>query len=355
MNLKWCALTGALIIISGFAITLFAPATGDPPGVTTRWWNGTVETIEEIRYDGSRTVTTFGDDGQTVVKYERFDYDGKLRQIAQRLPEGTVETKWFRSGGELERYTLRSPDERDLLEAREYHPDGTLQREEIYTKDGRMLLKRRTYDKNGKLKESEDMRPNGDRVSESYYSNGNLKSRSNYSLGGKYDKVMHYSDGTLYYRETVTDKESHLDTYDREGRSLVHRTSNPDGTIHFEVSDEGKLVYRQTWKPYDGLSHFLHKVEEYDSEGKFVERSVSVDIYGRPEEIERYRGDGTLKSRQRIRYERSSRTPISVEEVEFDESGKTELNTVEDSKPGKVSSKRLNIPDTNLPREEDGK
>lgn len=202
MSARWCAFTGALML--GFVLVTFLhkAVMQDAPGVTTRWWDGTLNTVDKHHANGqvaSRTV--YGDDGKTVLAYQEWTIDGALVRQKIRQKDGRVEEKRFSVDGKvLLNYALWNGDERSFVIKREYHDNGKLSSEVIMTEDGQHAQHRRTFSSDGSLEEEYKILSNADQETISYL-NGKPARRFVFKANGDTETTAYYPSGAIRMSE----------------------------------------------------------------------------------------------------------------------------------------------------------
>ncbi len=329
MSLRWCTYTGAAMIIAVLTTYFLLPRDADPPGIKTRWWDGTLESEEQYHYDGklfSRTI--YGDDGKSVVKHEQWDPDGALRMSKVRLADGTLELHRYTPKGQVEQYQLRTGDDRLQLIERNYLADGKLSTEKLFSPDGSYMISyKRNFD-NGQLRHSVTLTKTGEQTEEIYYRSGKLKKQSNQSINGQAKTTWFYEDGKVLRKDSVSREEGVLvETFDRNGQLDVrHVEKNDDPNVYRTMFKDGKVSHKQTWKVFsNNRFHRLDLVEEYNGKDKPV-RSFEIED-DKVTSILYFREDGTRARRIHIKGSQVER------EEEFDEKGD---KVVKESKDGVI-------------------
>lgn len=361
MNLKWCAFTGALMLAFVAATFYHKEVTQDPPGVVTRWWDGSLQSVE-TKYDNGKleTRTTYGDDGKTVITYEEWNWDGKLTHSKMRRKDGRVEEKRFQEDGKtLAYFKLWNGDGQTYLIERRFQPNGKPLSEVIMTEDGLTAVETRDFDENGnvqmerivldnadqetkmfsngKVTNRSVFKANGDSWSERFDQNGNLQFRSiQVRLDGSSVMETFYPSGKIMSRSTDKGDKSLTETFDEKG-SVLYRRDNTNITVF----DGDKVKLRQYIKGWQ-----LWKTEEISTTTGFTTRAIEVGYvqptkpYMSPtpyaKRVEIYRADGTL---ERVKLLKSDG---SVEKtIEYDSTGKTVTSEKEGGEDEKVDEKLL--------------
>jgi antitoxin component YwqK of YwqJK toxin-antitoxin module len=273
MNMKWCAFTGALMLLFVVAALTHQVVSQDPPGVTSRWWDGTRQSVEKFYDNGKPSLRIeYGDDGKTVLSYTKWSRNGAVVLQKQRQEDGTLEEKEFTDDGKtLLHYVLWNGDGQSFRIEREYspYPDslGKLTSEEVKTPDGRLTIERRSYYPPGVLSSETKILDDGwgDNQNDSY-SNGKLVSRSILRGSGDQIQIRFHDNGTMASRSTVFafNHSSTGEFFDDQGRPTVMRETSGDHPMDPVVSlyHAGKLKYKQVF------NHFsLERLEEYREDG----------------------------------------------------------------------------------------
>lgn len=319
MSLRWCGIT-AVLLAAVVVFTLVQIRTSqEEPGITRRWWDGSIEKIERRYSDGTLYQRTFyGDDGASVLRDEVYS-SGRLSMLRVRLPDGTMEVRTYDYDNKLSSYVLKTPDERFNLIKREYYSDGKLKLEEISSKDGSIVLENRKWFQDGSLEREETVSPAGDVNLVEYWSKDVLKTKQVQHINGTGERIDYRSDGKTISRKRVdTAEAASIETYTYNGTlKMIERHDRKTKYITFTVfQDDGKTPqFKQSWKPYNARSNVLDEVEVYDKDGKLARK---LFVTGRDEirTVNHYRPDGSLKS---VRHLRANGT-VSSEDI-CDEKG----------------------------------
>jgi antitoxin component YwqK of YwqJK toxin-antitoxin module len=101
----------------------------NPPGVYTRWYDGTTQRIDKFYPDGKlQSTTVYGDDGKTVLILAEVTDAGAIVHSKVRREDGKVEEKRYSDDGKiLLKQTIWVGDGSYFLARREFFPDGKLQ------------------------------------------------------------------------------------------------------------------------------------------------------------------------------------------------------------------------------------
>jgi antitoxin component YwqK of YwqJK toxin-antitoxin module len=297
MTLKWCAFTGALMLAFVFATLIHKGVTADPPGVETRWWDGTVAS-KEVRYPNGKLAmrVEFGDDGTTVISLKEWNEHGALIHSKQRsIEDGTVEEKQFTYDGKiLVLHKLWNGDELTFRAERTFWPNnGKISTETINTEDGLVPAEVRQYDREGNLQMERKILDNADAVT-TMYSSGKVTSRSIFKANGDSWEEMVWGDGSLKYRSKTTrlDGEQESEGFTPSGKLLFKATGNLQTKVREVYEPEsGKLRLRQYYKGWG-----MVKVEEYSLDtGRVTRAYVIDDDRGIVSAVQQFRADGTLE------------------------------------------------------------
>ncbi|MBX9692033.1 MAG: hypothetical protein K2Z81_06590 [Cyanobacteria bacterium] len=298
MTLRWCAYAGAAMIIAVLVSLYLSPADSEPPGEKHRWWDGTLESRERYHSNGNLfSRTTFGDDGESILTHEEWDSDGTLRKSKMRLPDGTLEVKWFNRDKQLERYQLRTGDDQLDLIVRDYFKNGKLRSESISSPDGQFVVGEKEFYESGQLKHASALSKTGEQTEEAYYESGKAKKKHKQSLTGEVNTEWFYENGTLRRKDHLTREEGALiETFTPEGKLEVKHVEEVGKTDVYRTvyNKDGKVNYKQTWTPSadDPRYHSLALVEEFAGKEKPLRIFKLED--GRTVEIRLFREDGTL-------------------------------------------------------------
>jgi antitoxin component YwqK of YwqJK toxin-antitoxin module len=299
--------------------------TQDPPGVETRWWDGTMAS-KEVRYPNGKLMmrAEFGDDGTTVITLREWNEAGALTHSKLRQKDGTVEEKVFSANGKiLLLHKLWNGDELSFRAERTFWPDnGKLRMEQIMTEDGINTAESRQYDRQGNLSMERRIQDNADQVSTSYR-DGKVVSRSIFKANGDLWEELLWDDGSLKMRNKEVrlngDKES--EGFTPKGTLLFKLTGNIRNSVREIYTADGKVRLRQIYRGWG-----LLKVEEVSLETGKVTRAFIIDenrgILG---SIEKFRADGTLESVKKLEV-----GDKVVQTTEYDAAGKNIIS----QKPG---------------------
>ncbi len=151
-----------MVIIAGVTfIYIQADSGNDRVVVTKRWYNDTIEKVEEYFDDEKqilRSRTIYGDDGKTVLESKEYEFSGYdannggktvLVSSLERMQDGSVEKKTFNElGQELKGREVFAADGK-TIQVREYYDKGVLARRQTYDTNGEVELKIETFDEEG--------------------------------------------------------------------------------------------------------------------------------------------------------------------------------------------------------------
>lgn len=320
MSSRWCIFTAVLLAaVGGFsALTIYQAK--PEPGVTRRWWDDTLERVEQRGYDGRLHRRTFyGEDGQSVLRDEDYNYDGSLRTLSVRLPDGNIEVTAY--GGtdnkQILSYELHTPQGTTLV-SKSWFADGKPRAETKYSPDGRVALEQRSWFADGSLEREQIVTPTGGINAVTYWRKDVLKFRQTAQIAGGAEAVWYYDDGKSVMRTEVQKNQTALiEVFKRDGKIKVREEQNlAAGTIKFSVfNDEGKVRFVQHWNPDGARYARISSVDELNEEGKVV-RTLFVNKQRQVEKVTRYRPDGSISSTRHLRGD----STVSREEF-FDEKG----------------------------------
>lgn len=338
MNLKWCAFTGALMLASVFATFYHKEVNQDPPGVSTRWWDGTVQSREtRFSSDKLQSRTEYGDDGITVVRYQEWNWEGKLVHSKVRDKKtGQVEEKRFSDDGAvLVVHKLWNGDERTFLVEREFHPrTGKLLSETINTADGLTAAEQRRFDDNGTLFMERRVLDNADQETK-MFSGGKLRQRSVFKANGD-QWVETFNDAgvmTSRSKEIRLDGDSVYERFSaRTGKLVARRENNMNDRKQMATvsvfHDGEKVRLRQTF-----ARGTLIKIEEFSIETGLPTRTVVV-VNNVAVEAQLFGKDGRLERVKKLNSDGSV-----TKTIDYDADGKTVDSEKEGGEPEVVDPK----------------
>jgi antitoxin component YwqK of YwqJK toxin-antitoxin module len=335
MSIKWCAFTAALMI--AFAVFTFQQKAvlQDPPGVTTRWWDGTTQSVETLYPDGKRqSLTIFGDDGTTVNALGEWTPEGVLVHTKIRQDDGTVEEKLFEQDGKtLQGYTLWNGDERTMRIQREYY-SGKLTSEVIYNEEGSFPKLTRRFDFDGQLQQEIRLLDNADQQTD-HYRDGKLYSTFIFKANTDRVNISYYAPGgPMYnkYTDVALDHSQIQEYFAQNGQILWRREVAGDGqlgTFVISAFENGVLKLKQTFSASQ-----LLVVEEFSPSGQPV-RSLLLRSGRTVTDVKRFRDDGTLET---IKHLDNGRV---VKQTTYDASGKDVVEQKDGGDAENIDSKLL--------------
>jgi antitoxin component YwqK of YwqJK toxin-antitoxin module len=277
-----------------FATFEYKNVAQDPPGVYTRWWDGTTQRVDVFYPNGKlKSTTTYGDDGKTVMIDVQLTDQGAIIHSKVRQEDGKVLEKNFSEDGKvLLAKILWSGDETYFVARQEFYEDGTLQSESIMTEDGQAPVSRRMFNPDGSLAMESKILANADQEAKQYL-NGKVIHRSVFKANAdKIDEFYRPATGIISRRttETALTKDVYNEVFDDEG-NLVYSSLLPaaGGNVVNTVYFKGKIVLRQT-----ASNFLLTTVEEFSPGAANPRRKIELDGAGNPVKVYIYRPDGTL-------------------------------------------------------------
>ncbi len=325
MSLKWCTFTGALML--GFVYLTFhhKEVAKDPPGVTKRWWDGTIQSKETRRNDGSlENRTEYGDDGKTVVSFKEWSWEGVLFHSKIRQKDGRVEEKHFAEDGKsLRLYTLWNGDEKTFVIRREYSFNGKMLSELIMTEDGLQMAESRRFNDDGTLFLEQKVLDNADQETKMFSRDGKLTSRNLFKGSGDRWEERYHKNGKIAERTKMIrlDGSSETEGFSEEGKLIWTRVIEMPGKkrMILTVYDGDKVKMR---KFTDLRTYSLQTVEEYSLENGKVQRRIWLAGDNQPTKVEKFRKDGTLEKVLFLDSVVETTAPfIITKTVEYDETG----------------------------------
>lgn len=340
-TLRWCTITGALMLATVVATYLHKEVTADPPGVETRWWDGTKKVEETYWAPGKvATRTEYGDDGKTVLTYRQYDYEGRLENEKIRLKNGTVEESRYMFDGQksfLYQYTLWLGDESNFLISRMFWSDGKMRQEVIKTDDGLVPKHVRMWGQNGQLLRESQILPNAAQQSDEYV-NGKLSKRE--TLYGTGDVVTQAfrDNGTMSSEERQIKLSGNFENtyFDDKGVPVFGGEVWPNGTEVLNLYRNGKLAIKHTAKP--GSPRF---VEELSVDGK-VARKLVFDNKNNPAVVYLYRADGTLQREKHLTGKGNDNAV--TRQLDYDATGTKVIGRSDTGEPEKFDADVLDTP-----------
>lgn len=316
MNLRWCAFTGALMLLSVGFTTLHLGVAQDPPGVKTRWWDGTTQTVDTTHGNGRpASHTELSDDGRTILVQQKWSYEGALVYSAQRHKNGRFEVKEFTYDGKvLTSHTLWAGDMSYFLFQRAYYRNGQLMLEEINTEDGMVTSDRRHFNEDGTLQMEYHILKNADQETREYR-DGKLFKVFLLRGSGDRETTTFYPSGTMrsFQKAVKLDGSFRHDVFRADG-TLQLRREKPGDSAMLTVTVYSRGEQARFRQSYD--SGTLTEVIEYSSQTGQPARRLLVRN-GSTLQVELFRPDGTLARKKQLANGRV------VRQITYDETGKT--------------------------------
>lgn len=352
MTLKWCAFTGALMLAFVAATYVHKGVTADPPGVETRWWDGTTAS-KEVRYRNGQLASRveFGDDGKTVITLREWNERGALTHSKLRsIKDGTVEEKLFTEDGKiLVLHKLWNGDELTFRAERNFWPNnGKIRSETINTEDGLVPAEVRQFDRDGTLNMERKILDNADQVTRSF-TDGKLRSVGNFKANGDLWQEDYDDEGrvTLRQKQIRLTGESITEGFRKGKLIFTQKSSNgrdSTATIYSGDKAKRKLFYRD---------YNLEKVEQYSLETGRLKRVLiagqsNFKIVAR--EVRNFRDDGTLESVKLLDLKNGSVRKTFT----YDATGQEKISEVDGGTPEKVDERLFIDPQSLLVDNEDG-
>ncbi|MDZ4838314.1 MAG: hypothetical protein SGJ27_31405 [Candidatus Melainabacteria bacterium] len=338
MNLKWCAFTGALMLVFVAATFYHKEVTQDPPGVSTRWWDGSLQSVEHKYANGKlEQRTTYGDDGKTVLTYETWDSKGKLMHSKIRRKDGRVEEKLFREDSEsLASFKLWNGDELTFVVEQKFGRNGKLLSEVIMTEDGLVAAEQRQFDDKGNLQIETRVLDNADQET-SMFSGGVRTARNVFKANGDSWSESFDEKGRLTSRDVRVrlDNSSVRETFAPDGKVTARseHDGKPASLTHITVFEGDKVKLRQTVKNWS-----MVKVEEVSVQTGLATRVLQFDQKtSTVNRVEIIRKDGTLERVKLLDIEGKV-----TKTIEYDATGKTVASEKEGGDPEAIDPKLLN-------------
>mgnify|MGYP003384314554 CR=1 FL=1 len=293
LNIKWCLVTGALMLCAVVFTHMQSESSQVPPGVTTRWWDGSVQSVNSSFPNGKPQLRIeYAEDGKTELLRREWNSNGMLMIEKVRLPDGKVEEKeWYNDGKVLAHQIIWVTEGKSFQSKLNFHTNGNKSGEEIRTEDGQSALSRKFFDESGTITSSYEVLPNADQR-EVEYSEGKMVQES--ILRGTGDVVysIFRDNENLVNRSTrfKLDKRLIEEFFGNSGRPLYTKEVFPEtGESIVSVFKEGRLLFKQHFK-----SGNLSEVTEYTG-GKTIARVIKLARDGSAE-IRALRFDGTLQT-----------------------------------------------------------
>ena len=340
MKIRWCAFTGALMLCFVLVTFWHRAVIQDLPGVKTRWWDGTTQSIEQLYENGKpQSFTQFGDDGKTVLLLREWTPAGVLVHEKLRLPEGTLEERMFSNDGKIVvLYRLWNGDEVTFRIKRRYFDDGKLSQEEIRTDDGMTTKHRRTFTYDGSLAEEFRVLDNADQQTDNYY-DGKLNSTSIWKANSDQINISYYREnglpsGLIESRQTIVamNHSELTEQFAKDGQLIWSQFRDGDhpGVATISSFVTGKLRYEQSFTKWN-----LESVKEFSPQTGLVVRELFLDPLGAVLKVALYRADGTLA---RLKHMAGRRV---TKQLDYDASGKAVVAEQDGGEPESIERKLL--------------
>lgn len=338
MNFKWCACTGLVMIVAAVLIVWTAKDPDqDQPGVKRRWWDGTIESVEDREYDGTlRSRTLYGDDGQTVVRFEHYNFSGELEELRVRRPDGKVEKKQFMAKT-LILHELYLPDMSVAIEGKEWYSADQLRSEFQMSEDGKLTKLQRLWYPSGQMQQESILNDSGEHIHKTWFPDGKLSENLSRTLQGTFSGEWYYPNGKLLRkRNDSREKGVTIELFAEDGQTKARHEEPADGNqITITIFENGKPAFRQIYLPFDENrpdQRALSRVEELFEDGK-VKREITIK-FG-IDRVKVFREDGSLL-RDQIFEDGKVKTT-----TEYDAEGKAGENQA--AEPETVDSTRLQL------------
>ncbi len=317
MTMRWCVLTGALMLACVVATFTFKNVVQDTPGVYTRWYDGTTQRVDVFYPNGKlQSTTTYGEDGKTVIILVELTDEGAIVHSRVRREDGKVLEKRYSEDGKVMLFqTLWSGDGTYYLEQRQFFQSGTLRSETIMTENGAAPVSRKMFNPDGSLMMESHILNNADQEMKQYI-NGKMIHRSLFkanadqieefynpvtdaltrrttrvALTGDFTSEYFNSAGELVYSSTVLGAGTtnpFSSNAANNASQAINGTKPPEVVIN-SVYAKGKLILRQT-----GVEFLLKAVEEFTPGQTTPRRKIELDDNGHVITVSIYRTDGSL-------------------------------------------------------------
>ncbi len=264
------------------------------PGVTIRWWDGTMQRqFHQYPNGNPAQLTEYAEDGKTVLVEKEWEPNGELIHSKIRLEDGRIEEKeWYRGGQSLQQHTIWMPNAIEFQMMRQYAQNGNLTSEVYKTEDGSSVVKKKAYNPDsGLIETAYEVLSNADQR-EIKYSQG--KKTMEHILRGTGDTIDSIFDGEekLLNRITLFKLDnSRFDEYFGKSGKLIYSkevlAQKRESIV--SVFKEGTLLFKQHFKSGD-----LSEVTEYTG-GKTIARVIKFAGDGSAE-VRSLRLDNTLET-----------------------------------------------------------
>ncbi|MBS1996305.1 MAG: hypothetical protein JSS86_08350 [Cyanobacteria bacterium SZAS LIN-2] len=315
MNLKWCAFTGALMLLFIAATFEHHSVVQDPPGVHTRWWDGTTE-MKEIFYPSGKikSRTTYGEDGSTILTRKEWSPNGLITAELTRRDDGKVYRKEYMPDGKRTlKESLWEPDMMYFLASREYYPNGQLALEETMTEDGTAMTLMRSYDEQGRVTLERRVLDNADQVANQFDDGHIVRREIMKANGDNVSEVFFNGTDVVSVRQTQIRLDGTVitESFNKQGQQLYRRENNAGkGTTSVSRFTNGVMVLRQTLQEAD-----LQTIEQFDPVSGKATRTLSLDTEQNVTAVKLFRADGTVARVKQFK------NGVVVHQTDYDSAG----------------------------------
>lgn len=351
MTLKWCAFTGALMLAFVAATYVHKGVTADPPGVETRWWDGTTAS-KEVRYRNGQLASRveFGDDGKTVITLREWNMQGALTHSKLRsIKDGTVEEKLFTNDGKiLILHKLWNGDELTFRAERNFWPNnGKIRSEVINTEDGLVPAEERQFDRNGTLNMERKILDNADQETRSF-TDGKLRSAGIFKANGDLWQETYDDEGRVTMRQKSIRLTGASSTEGFHKGKLIYTQESSNGRDSSATIFKGDKVKRKLlYRDYN-----LIQVDEYSLETGLVKRTLmplQADFKIVAGEVRLFRADGTLETVKVLNKDGTVKKTVT-----YDATGKEKLSETPGGASEAIDERLFIDPQSLLIDNEDG-
>lgn len=340
LNIRWCVFTGALMLAFVGVTFVHKEVAQDPPGVHTRWWDGTTQSVDTQFPDGKpRTHTEFSDDGKTVLLAQEWEYgSGALIHEKKRHKDGRVEEKvWYRGGKQLETHTLWLGDEMNYQAQIRYYPNGKMASQDIKTEDGQLSVDMKQWDDKGVIQTQVEIRSNAEQV-QTFFQDGKKYRES--ILEGTGDRInASFWDNENYKmrtRQVKLDNSTVTEAFYRDGSLRVKIVTQRNYDSEVSVFAPGdKLKLKQSFK-----NDYPVRVEEISIQTGKPTRVLTIGRNERVEKVEIFRADGTLEKVKQLAGDGKV-----IRTTEYNADGKTVASEKDGGDSETINPKLLRLPE----------
>lgn len=328
MTLRTLALMGVIMLVSAVLTLVQVHYTQDPIGVTTRWYDGTVELKETFFENGKlQTRTTYGDDGKTIITHEEWDTQGRVTHTKFRLPDGKVEAKYFHRN-KLQIHQILSGDMSYFLMERNYSWNGNISTETFFTEDGKVAREKRHFYDNGNMSFEHVILGNADQRVTEFYEDG-IPSNIRLLRGNGSTRIEKYRRNG--YRSAEIELFTNfgnglidVKVFDEKGVLTEHSSRPGDGTETYTRFKERKPEFKQAFTVDEHGRVNIRSVELFEAGTDAPTRKVSQHENGGLK-VEIFAEDGSLKSIQHVNGDvvleqhdiGADNVPVKIEPGEF--------------------------------------